>query len=63
LVDRAAASTRGTVIASVGADHEGGNALDTDAGMKGYGVDPNQLKSDAEQRMRDTLRSLGHPTN
>ncbi len=35
----------------------------TDAGMKGLGIDPGQLKSDAEQRMRDTMRSLGHPTN
>jgi hypothetical protein len=35
----------------------------TEAGMKGLGVNPDQLKSDAEQRMRDTLKSLGHPTN
>lgn len=35
----------------------------TEAGMKGLGVDSNQLKSDAAQRMRDTLQSLGHPTN
>ncbi len=35
----------------------------TDAGMKGLGVDPEQLKSDAEQRLRETMRGLGHPTN
>ena len=35
----------------------------TDAGIKGLGVDPNQFNSDAAQRMRDTLESLGHPTN
>ncbi len=35
----------------------------TEAGMKELGVDPNRLKSDAAQRMRDTLQSLGHPTN
>jgi hypothetical protein len=35
----------------------------TEAGMKGLGVDPSQFDSDAAQRMRDTLKSLGHPTN
>ena len=35
----------------------------TDAGMKRLGVDPSQFNSDAAQRMRDTLESLGHPTN
>jgi hypothetical protein len=35
----------------------------TDAGMKRLGVDPSQFNSDAAQRMRDTLKSLGHPTN
>ena len=35
----------------------------TEAGMKVFGVDPNQFESDAAQRMRDTLKSLGHPTN
>ena len=35
----------------------------TEAGMKELGVDSNRLKSDAAQRMRDTLQSLGHPTN
>lgn len=35
----------------------------TDAARKGLGVDPNQFESEAVQRMRDTLKSLGHPTN
>jgi len=35
----------------------------TEAGLKGLGVDSGQINSDAAQRMRDTLQSLGHPTN
>jgi hypothetical protein len=35
----------------------------TDAARKGLGVDPSQFESEAAQRMRDTLKSLGHPTN
>ncbi len=35
----------------------------TDAAKKGLGVDPNQFESEAARRMRDTLKSLGHPTN
>ncbi len=35
----------------------------TDAARKGPGVDTNQFESEAAQRMRDTLKSLGHPTN
>jgi len=35
----------------------------SEAGLQGLGVDPNQLKSDAAQRMNDALQSLGHPRN
>jgi hypothetical protein len=35
----------------------------SEAGMKGLGLDPTQLKSEATRRMDETLRSLGHPTN
>lgn len=35
----------------------------SEAGMRGLGVDPNQLKSDAALRMNDALQSLGHPRN
>jgi hypothetical protein len=35
----------------------------TDTAKKGLGVDPNQFESEAARRMRDTLKSLGHPTN
>lgn len=32
-----------------------------DAGMKEIGVDPSQLKSEAEKRLNDALHSFGHP--
>ena len=35
----------------------------SEAGLQSLGVDPNQLKSDAAQRMNDALQSLGHPRN
>jgi hypothetical protein len=35
----------------------------SEAGIQSLGVDPNQLKSDAAQRMNDALQSLGHPRN
>ncbi len=35
----------------------------SEAGLKSLGVDPNQLKSDAVQRMNDALQSFGHPRN
>lgn len=35
----------------------------SEAGLQSLGVDPNQLKSDATQRMNDALQSLGHPRN
>lgn len=35
----------------------------SEAGMRGLGVDPSQLKSDAALRMNDALQSLGHPRN
>jgi hypothetical protein len=54
----------GTVIAQVLAPITGAITRSiTEAGMKGLGVDPGQINSDAAQRMRDTLQSLGHPTN
>jgi hypothetical protein len=34
----------------------------TDAARKGIGVDSSQFESEAAHRMRETLKSLGHPT-